>query len=334
MVHIPTIAVRAAEIKPNARVHGTFLVRRKIRGVGKTGKPWLQLILGDKTGTIDARVWENADSLDAHISENSVVDVEGQSVQFMDHVQLKVSRLTINEGKFDPSDFLPESAQSPERLRAGLLAQGDLLREPWLRKLYERYLNDGAWLPKFLRAPAAKNVHHAYLGGLAEHTLSMMSLARRMGEHYVAAGVQPLNVDVLVLGAFLHDTGKVEEISADVGFAYTTPGRLIGHITLGLDRLDAAVRAMPNFPTDLHMHLRHLILSHHGEYEYGSPRRPKTIEGLLLHFVDNIDARVAIFSQAIAQQSGNDQDWTGLEPTLGRHIFRRPIDTGKPPHDD
>lgn len=334
MIHIPTIAVRAAEIRPNTRVHGTFLVRRKIRGVGKTGKPWLQLILGDKTGSIDGRIWENADSLDAQISENSIVDVEGHSVQFMDHVQLKITRLTLNQANLNPTDFLPQSAQAPERLRAGLFEQLALLQEPWLRKLLKHYLDDGKWFAQFLRAPAAKTVHHAYLGGLAEHTLSMMILARRVAEHYLAAGAKPLNTDVLVLGAFLHDSGKVEELSTEAGFAYTTPGRLIGHITLGLDRLDAAVRALSGFPPDLYMHLRHLILSHHGEYEYGSPRRPKTLEGLLLHFIDNIDARVAIFLQAITQPSGNDPDWTGLEPTLGRHIYRRPIDTGKPAHDD
>lgn len=328
MVNIPTIPAKACDVRANTRVHGTFIVRRKHRGVGKTGKAWLQIVLGDKTGSLDARIWDNADSIDRAIQENDIVDAEGQAVAFMDGVQLKVTKLTLNPMQLDPLDFLPESATSPERLRTLLQQQRDLLREPWLVRLFDRYLEDDDWLALFLRAPAAKSVHHAYLGGLAEHTLSMMALARLIGDHYVVQGIAPLNVDVLVAGAFLHDTGKVEEIGVDAGFSYTDAGRLIGHITLGLDRFDRHVRDLAGFPPDLNLHLRHLILSHHGEYEFGSPRRPKTIEAQILHFVDNMDARVAIFAQTIQAAHAAAGNWTGQEPTLGRHLYRRPIDTG------
>lgn len=320
----PTV-VTCSEIRSDQRVQGTFLVRRKTRGVGRTGKPWLQLILGDRTGTVDARIWDRADEYDRDINENDVVWVDGRGVSFMDKVQLKVLETQRVEGDVDPEDFLPVGHRSAADLEARFHEHAKQMGNRWLRTLYESYLGDERWWRRFSRATAAKSVHHAYIGGLAEHTLSMMDLARSIGRHYVDLGVEPLNVDLLVVGAFVHDTGKIEELSTREGFAYTDKGRLWGHIVLGLDELDERIRAIPDFPEELRLHLRHLLLSHHGEQVYGSPTTPKTIEAMLLHHIDNLDARVEIFHDAVRNAGAADGDWTGYEPTTGRHVLRKPL---------
>lgn len=313
----------AAELRAGDRVRGIFLVRRKHVGVGRTGRHWLQLCLGDRTGSVDGRVWDNAEEIARGLAENDVVEVEGLGVKHLDRLQLKI--LQIRRLDADPQTIeglLPRSELSPTVREARLRSELGRLANPWLVRLADAYLADEAWMEAFLRAPAAKTVHHAWLGGLVEHTTSTMQLIRRVADHYVALGVAPLDVDLCVMGAFLHDTGKVEELSAEGAFEYTTVGRLIGHITLGVDLLDARIREIPEFPEELRLHLRHLVLSHQGEYEFGSPRRPKTFEALLLHFVDNLDSRLEMFRFAVA---GGDGDWSNYEPVLARHVWRRPL---------
>lgn len=314
----------AAELRAGDRIRGRFLVRRTHLGVGRTGRPWLQLWLGDRTGVVDGRVWDDAEAAARGIKEGDVVDVEGVGVLHLDKTQLKI--LGWQPVAADPAlveSLLPQSGMSAAQREAALRGELGLLRNPWLLRLSESMLADREWLQAFLRAPAAKAVHHAWLGGLAEHTVSMMKLCRSVAAHYRDLGVTPLDVDLCVAGAFLHDIGKVEELSAEGAFEYTDAGRLIGHIVLGLDRLDAAIGAVSGFPAELRQHLRHLVLSHHGEYEFGSPRRPKTIEAQILHFVDNLDARVEMFRFAIAAQS--DGDWSAYESVLGRNVWRRPL---------
>ncbi len=313
----------ATSVRSDERVQGRFLVRRKVRGVGKTGKPWLQIILGDQTGTIDARVWDNADACDREVDENDVVDVQGQGVLFMDQVQLKVFRIQpVTDPDVDPADYLPSGSMSPEELLIQYRQAFERIKDPDIRRLVDAYLGDTDWWARFSRAPAAKSVHHAFIGGLCEHTLSMLRLAYSIGDHYVGMGVAPLNLDLLAAGVLLHDSGKIDELSQDGGFDYTDEGRLIGHITLGLQALDRKIAGLDGFPDDLAMHLRHLVLSHHGEYEFGSPRRPKTLEALILHFVDNLDSRVDIFAGAIRNASGSEGNWTGYESSVSRFIWR------------
>lgn len=316
----------AAEVRSGERIRGRFLVRRVHRGVGKTGKPWLQLWLGDRTGVVDARVWEDADEIAARVRENDVVDAEGVGVQYMDRTQLKLLRIDPVEADAGQKEaLLPQGDLSREERMARLEAERDRIDNPWLRRLFQCFLDDDAWLDGFLRAPAAKSVHHAWLGGLSEHSLSMMQLARQVAEHYRDLGVAPLEPDLVVMGAFVHDIGKIEELSSESGFEYTDRGRLIGHIVLGLDVLDDMVARLDGFPAELHTHLRHMVLSHHGEYEYGSPRRPKTVEAMILHFIDNLDARVEIFRQVMQASGPDGGDWSGYETVLGRHVWRRPL---------
>lgn len=321
----PVEETAAARLQPDLRVSATYLVRRKVRGVGKTGKSWLQLILGDRSGTVDARVWDNADQVDREIQENDVVQVEGQTVRFMDQVQLKVFKLK-RDPDANPEDYLPRGRYDAETLREAYAAEFAAITNPWVRRLLEAYLEDTEWWRRFVRAPAAKSVHHAYIGGLAEHTLSMLRLARMVGEHYRALGVAPLSVDTLVAGAFLHDSGKMEELDTDAGFEYTDAGRLLGHIVIAVERLGERLRAIEGFPAELALHLKHLILSHHGELEYGSPTRPMTLEAMILHFIDNLDARVEIFSAAIKNSAPGLGNWTGYEPAVSRYIYRKPLD--------
>lgn len=320
MVDIPPVTIAATDLRPNTRVCGTFLVRQKRRGVGRTGKPWLQLVLGDRTGTIDARIWENADSYDASIPERVLVDVEGQGVEFNGRTQLRITRITLHPAEVDTTEWLPRSNLDPVDVETALRDHQQRLTSAMLQRLVGLYLDDREWLHAFCRAPAARTVHHAEIGGLAAHTLSMMQLAYLVCDHYRQQGVV-VDRDLVVVGALLHDSGKVEELSVEQSFEYTDVGRLLGHIQLGIDRLDRAVAAIDDFPEPLHLHLRHLILSHHGEYEYGSPRRPKTLEAMLLHQIDMLDSRVGIVTQAM--QSAGDETWTGVVPALNRHLMTR-----------
>lgn len=324
MVDSPARTTTAADLRAGDRVRGLFLVRRKHVGVGRNGRPWLQLWLGDRTGVVDGRVWDDAEATAQGIHEGNVVEVEGLGVQHLDKTQLKVLRWQVIEADSALIESLqPQSGLSPAQREAALRAELERIQNPWLLRLAEALLGDASWLQAFLRAPAAKAVHHAWLGGLAEHTVSMMKLCRSVATHYVDLGVAPLDVDLVVMGAFLHDIGKVDELSADGTFEYTDAGRLIGHIVLGLDHVDGVVASLEGFPDELHLHLRHLVLSHHGEYEFGSPRRPKTIEAQILHFIDNLDARIEIFRFAIAGQ--NSGDWSAYEGVLGRNVWRRPL---------
>jgi len=316
----------STELQADRPFAGVLMVRRKNTGVGRTGKPWLQMTLGDREGTVDARVWDRADEIAAQVAEGDVVQVEGVGVRYMQRLQLKVAKVArLDAAQTDLTKFLPSSRLSADVRAQRLRRFYNLFEDKRLADVYDAYVSDSAWFSRFLQAPAAKSVHHAYIGGLSEHTLSLMGLAAGVAEHYNTLYPGRVNPDLLLLGAFLHDTGKVDELTLEGGVQYSDEGRLVGHIALGLRRLDEILARVQTVPPELQMHLRHLLLSHHGELAYGSPTVPKTIEALLLHHIDNLDARFAIAAEALAGEQSEAASWTAFDAVSARAWRRSPV---------
>lgn len=296
----------------------------------RSGEPYLALVLGDRTGEVAAVMWEGAEEASRELSEGDIVKVQGVLGSYQRERQLTVTRLR----KAAPEeilleDYLPRSPQDPAVLLARLRETVDGMGEAHLKRLLADLLADESFVAAFAAAPAAKSIHHAVLGGLLEHTVSVVGLCRLLADYYPA-----VDRDLLLAGAILHDVGKVRELTWDRVFDYTDAGRLLGHITLGALLAEERIRALPGFPEELAQRLLHCILSHHGELEWGSPRRPKTLEALILHYAEDLDGKVNSFL-SFAQRHPDPQrpGWTQFNKALDRFLyFGREEAGGNPPH--
>jgi 3'-5' exoribonuclease len=276
----------ARDIREEGRVWGSYLVKEKRSGTTRKGEPFISLTLGDRTGDIEGRIWDNAPALSSLFSEGDVVEIEGQASLYRNQVQVTVNRLKVAEG-YDPGLFLEVSERPPSEMLDGLRETLKSVRNGHLRSLIDSFMGDKGFLSQFSRAPAAKGFHHSHLGGLLEHTLSVCRLALRVSEHYPR-----LDRDLLLTAAFLHDIGKVRELKYQLQVDYSDEGRLLGHLVIGVAMLNDKIRQLKRFPDDLAVRLTHMILSHHGEYVFGSPKRPKFLEAFALHFIDDLDAKM------------------------------------------
>ena len=272
-----------------------FLVLAKQQRTTKQNKPYLSLTLGDKTGQIEARVWELGDPRIAKVFERGdIVKVRGSVSRFDDRAQLKVDQLRkALDGEADKMDMLPATTRDVGELWAALEAVVTSIANPDLKRLLTTLLADAALAQSFREAPAARQLHHAWLGGLLEHVVSLLGLADRVAAHYPM-----LNRDLLLTGVILHDIGKIRELSWETGFDYTVEGVLLGHIQMGVELVEKTIAGLPGFPDRLRTLVVHLILSHHGKLEFGSPKLPMIPEALVLNFVDDLDAKM----QAVASE--------------------------------
>ena len=306
------------ELKKGQVVESTFLVREKVLTKTKSGNPYLALRLADRTGEIDGRVWDSATDFLPLFEPDDFIKVRAEVDEFQGTLQLRIVKLRkCQEEEIQLDEFLPKTAGNMEEMLAELRKIASQTHHPFLGKLLESFLGDEDFVEKFKLAPAAKAVHHVYLGGLLEHTLSVVQLIRLVGPRY-----KGINQDLLVAGAILHDIGKISELSFDRSFDYTDPGRLLGHITLTVAMIDEKIRAIPEFPQDLSLLLKHIILSHHGEYAFGSPKRPKTLEALLLHQLDDLDAKIQGFLAWIEKEKDSPSRWTPYHKLFDRFIFK------------
>jgi 3'-5' exoribonuclease len=279
------------------------------------GTPYLSLRLVDKTGSVDARMWRLPSELLKGFDSPEYVHVEGKAHEYRGMLQVKVERLKVlGKTQVEEEDYLPATEKDRETLAAELLEAGQGFENTHLKELFERMVLDEELWNAFCAAPAAKGMHHARLGGLLEHSVHCLRLAKALVEIY------PVNKDLLLFGAIFHDIGKTEELSWESGsFAYTTPGRLQGHVVLG-DRIVAAhVAEIPDVPEELALQLSHIMLSHQGELEYGSPEQPKTLEALLVNLLDNLDARAAMFLETTRNVALGG--WSHHENPLGRTLY-------------
>jgi len=306
-----------SDLAEGQQIHDLFLVSRKTLGETKTGKPYLALSLMDRTGEIEARIWDNAAHFDTLAETGQIVAVEAQVKAFRDQLQLSISALTpLQDDEGLLSDFIPASKRSVKEMKqelAGLIKDiADRCLHPLLAALFQ-----GEVLRQFSKAPAAKQMHHAYLGGLLEHTLSVAGLAVRLADHYPA-----LDRDLLVAGALLHDLGKIREFSFTTApFEYTDSGRLVGHLVLGSEMIRQEAAKIPDFPAERLDQLVHLVLSHHGRHEFGAPCLPMTAEAILLHHLDDIDAKMNYIDRLSEQVAPESYQWSDYQRPLERFLL-------------
>lgn len=308
-----------ANLKPDQAVTEVFWVRSKEVRTNKNGKQYLSLQLADRTGQLPAFMWNNFTEALNLFEPDDFVEIKGVTQQFNNHLQLNVHKLRkTDRAAVEMSDYIAAAAADPEETFAALCAQVEKIEDVFLKILLKSIFLDEEIAWRFKRAPAAKSLHHAYLGGLMEHTLSLVEMCRMAAERYGR-----LNGDLLVAGALLHDLGKIYELDYQGPFCYTNEGKLLGHIAIGLDVVSRKVRAVPNFPDETRLQLLHLLVSHHGQLEYGSPKEPYTLEAVVLNYLDTLDSRVGAFEQAASNCSA---DWTATSALFDRPLYVKKID--------
>lgn len=321
----PLKKIFVRDIREKDSVTGPFLVTKKEVGVSKSGKAYLNLKLMDSTGEIEARVWDDAEEVAKGFAKNDVVSIRGFAVAYQGGVQLNVSAVkALDEGSYSLRDFLPSSERDHASLEAELASVLASVSDRNIKALLDAIFNDAAIREKFLIAPAAKAMHHSWLGGLAEHVFSICGLVERVAGHYGGA----VSRDLLIAGAMLHDIGKIYELSYERSFDYTDEGRLLGHITMGVELVDRKAAGIKGFPAELGMLIKHMILSHHGQLEFGSPKRPKTIEAIILSYLDDLDAKVNTV-RVLIQGKTEGSNWTPYQRLFERYIYTGPVPTAE-----
>jgi len=306
------------DIMENDKIDSTFLVKGKNLGTSKNGKPYLNLKLGDKTGDIEARVWENAKHLSALFEKDDFIRVKSRVTRYQNDLQLVIFDLEkCHKEEIFIDDFLPRTDKNIEMMFGELAEISKEAKNIYLKELLDLFFKDEGFTRLFKIAPAAKGLHHVYIGGLLEHTLTIGKLILDVVKHY-----KGINADLLLTGGILHDIGKIHELSYEGSFDYTDEGRLLGHITIGVEMIADKIAEIADFPNDLAMLLKHLILSHHGYYEFGSPKRPKTQEAIILYYLDDMDSKVRGFQEFIEKEKGNNSKWTGYHRLFERYIYK------------
>jgi 3'-5' exoribonuclease len=308
-------------------VDDDFLVADKQLRANRQGNLYLHLELRDKTGTVGARLWNASEGLARTFEPGDFLHVRGKTQVFQGSLQLILSHVEVADpNRIEPDDFLPRPTQNVGRLTARLREVLLSVGNPHLRALVECFLIDEEFLRKFTAAPAGVKNHHAYHGGLLEHVVTLLNVADRISDLY-----PEVDRDLLLTGIFLHDIGKVDELSYDRAFTYSDAGQLLGHLVMGVEMLrDKAERAADltgePFPDELLLRLKHMIVSHHGAYEFGSPKLPMTPEAVALHYLDNLDAKIHAYTREIRDDPCRESSWTPFQQNLGRRLFK-----GSPP---
>ena len=307
------------KIESESRVSGCYLVKKKKLSTTRNGNPFLSLTLADKTGELPAKVWDRAEALSGLFREGEIVEIAGKTTTYQGQVQLTVSELRPSSETPDPGIFVETSPfDTPEMVRS-LRTILNQVKDVHLKALIDVFWKDRKFMNLFKNAPAAKNFHHSYLGGLLEHTLSVCRLAAQASDHYPS-----LNKDLLVTAAFLHDVGKTREFSWDMTIDYTDEGRLVGHLVLGVTMADEKLKLLRDFPKESATRLRHLILSHHGQYDFGSPKEPKFLEAFALHLLDDLDAKINGLNRFM-QRDRQEGPWTDFNRMFRKYFFKSAV---------
>jgi 3'-5' exoribonuclease len=304
-------------------IEEVYLVVDKQLRANRNGNLFLQLELRDRTGAISARLWNANEQQFRTFEAGDFLSVKGKVQLFQGSLQMILSGLQcVPAGQVELADFLPHTEQDVSKLYERLCGFLRKLANPHLRALAESFLMDDAFVQAFSKAPAGVRNHHAYLGGLLEHVVTMLDAADRLAPLY-----PELDRDLLLMGVFLHDIGKVKELTYDRTFGYSDEGQLVGHLVIGVEMLDEHVRRVPEltgdqFPPELLLRLKHLIVSHHGSYEFGSPKLPMTPEAIALHYLDNFDAKLHAFTRDIREDPSTASAWTPYNQALQRRLFK------------
>ena len=303
---------------PNEIVTAHFLVLSKEIRQKKTGEPYLSLHLGDRTGEVEAKMWDSVAEVMDTFERDDFVKVKGVAQLYQTRTQFTIHRLRrLDDAEVDFGDYFPCSERDPEEMLAELTGIIAGIGNPHLRQLLQVLFADTRLRDRYKVAPAAKSIHHACRSGLLEHVLSLLKLAKIVAPHY-----KEVDPDLLMAGVILHDIGKVEELRYERSFNYSSEGQLLGHIVIGLRILADALAAIPDFPQRLRTLLEHMLISHHGELEFGSPKVPQFAEALLLHHLDNLDSKMAAMKSALRRDTA-DGEFTGWVSSLERSLLRK-----------
>jgi len=296
--------VADAAQKENQSITDFFAVTAKQLRTRREGGEYLALTLGDKTGQFDARMWENFADCVPKFEAGSVVKVQALVCRFADKLQLKIEKLRpADPHEFTLSDFVPTTEKNVEELWSQLNAIVSTFTDPHLLALARNFLEDADFSAALKEAPAARSMHHAFIGGMLEHVVSMLGLCDAVARHY-----PQIHRDLLLTGALLHDIGKLKELSWGTSFDYTMEGQMLGHITIGIGQIDQKISALPGFPEQLRLLVQHMVLSHHGKYEFGSPKLPMIPEAVLLHYIDDMDAKMQTMDSEFRKAANAGRD--------------------------
>jgi 3'-5' exoribonuclease len=306
------------QLKQGERIDEIFLVKSARLAETKAGKPYLILVVMDRSGELSGPVWENALELQKLCRPGEIVRINGVIQSYRDALQLKVDMVRpVVRSEVDLGEFLPVSPKNREIMAEELSALIRTVKNPFLKKLLGRFFGKKDELKIFCDAPAAKGIHHAYIGGLLEHSLSMARLCHHLSEHY-----EGVDRSLVIAGALLHDIGKLMELQANDGVVeYTVAGRLKGHLVIGCELVGRSAEGIKDFPEELLVQLQHLILSHHGRHEFGSPVVPMTVEAMILSFVDDLDAKMNLMEQLRRKMNSEEMEWTEYQRTLERYLY-------------
>ncbi len=306
-------------LREGGRVADIYLCKYKQSAITKNGKPYENLVLQDKTGTIDAKIWDPNSQGIGDFDTLDYVEVVGDVNNFQGTLQLNIKRVRIaDEGEYDPKDYLPVSKKDIEEMYLELSGYVERLENSYLKRLASSFfLEDKEFIKKFKFHSAAKSVHHGFVGGLLEHTLGVVKMC-----NYLAGAYPILNKDLLITAAMFHDIGKLEELSVFPENDYTDDGQLLGHIMIGAEQVSMRIREIDGFPPRLASELKHCILAHHGELEYGSPKKPALAEAVALSFADNTDARLQTMAEAFDAGKEKGDEWLGYNRFFESNIRR------------
>ena len=303
------------DLRDGEHVQGIYLCKQKTSAVTKNGKPYDNVILQDKTGSIDCKIWDVGNAGIADFEALDYIDIVGDVSVFNNALQISIKRARVaGEGEYDPGDYLPVSSKNIDEMYRSLLLLIDSINNRFLKRLLEDFFkNDEDFIKKFKKSSAAKSVHHGFVGGLLEHTLSVAETCDYLSKKYPI-----LKRDLLVTAAICHDIGKVKELTAFPENDYTDEGNLLGHIVMGYEMIGEAVKNIDGFPVSLADELKHCILAHHGKLEFGSPKKPALIEAVALNYADDLDAKMETFKEIL--ESSVDTGWLGYNKMLETNI--------------
>ena len=306
-------------IDRTVRFESTFLVQTKeIRSKKKSGEPYLVLRLADRTGVMDARMWDNVSAVAEVFKASDFVEIRGRVQDYNGQAQIIISKLVVvPRAQVDPGEFLPRTRRDIDKMFGEVLETIEGFTDPYLRRLMSDIFGEKEIARRYKQAPAASGMHHAWVGGLLEHVLSCLQVSRLLGSHY-----SELDADLLASGVLLHDFGKIFELSVDHAIEYTDEGRLLGHIAMGSAWLERRCDEIEGFPPRLKTLLLHLVLSHHGKLEFGSPKQPLFPEALALHYIDDLDSRLDMMRAATGDIAG-DQVWSAFHRGLESVVLNK-----------
>ncbi len=309
-----------SSLREGERISEIFLCKSKQIAMTKAGKPYDNVILQDKTGTLDAKIWDVGSVGIEEFDAMDYVAVTGDITSFQGNLQCSIKRVRkVSEGEYDPADYLPVSTKDIDEMYKELMTLIGTVRNQYLSRLLHVFFDDEDFAKRFKFHSAAKSVHHGFVGGLLEHSLSVAKNC-----DFFASNYPVLNRDLLITAAIFHDVGKLKELSTFPENDYTDAGQLLGHIVIGAEWLGEEIKKIDGFPVVLANELKHCILAHHGELEYGSPKKPALIEAVALSFADNIDAKMETFTELLSVVPENNSDWQGYNRFMETN-YRRTV---------